>query len=262
MNTRPLFLAGLLALSALGRDVDAAPGGTGNQAGPVLGAGQTLGAPATPVPVFDEDPPPRLSLPTESDRMLWTKPGFRFGLGLVYGRLYGVGGPPDANTIGPIIRLGLRIDEAWSLMGSLQYLYATGAMRGLRFAGTVEPTWHATQHLSLAVGLGFGGLIEPTSSRPDLHPYSGEISSSYTFSSANPPLPNCDGVGATGLMRAEWMFVLGPRSSTSLAFEMNGQWTGCVDDSGRVEPDSNTSIVRRQWWPHLGGSLIWGILWR
>jgi hypothetical protein len=43
---------------------------------------------------------------------------------------------------------------------------------------------------------------------------------------------------------------------------MDGQWTDCVDDSGRLEPDTATPIVRRQWWPHLGGSLIWGILWR
>jgi len=70
--------------------------------------------------------------------------------------------------IGPTIRGGLRLDEAWSLMGSLQYLYATGAAgaKGLRFAGTIEPTWHATSHLSLAAGIGFGGIVEQGSSRP------------------------------------------------------------------------------------------------
>jgi hypothetical protein len=146
---------------------------------PVPQAGGAAPAEAPPTPtgaaaktVFDEDPPPRLSLPTESDRALWRKPGFRFGLGVAYGHFYGIGGPPNYNLIGPTIRAGLRLDEAWSLLGSLQYLYATGTagMKGLRFAGTVEPTWHATAHLSLAAGIGFGGIIESGSSRTNLDP--------------------------------------------------------------------------------------------
>jgi hypothetical protein len=56
--------------------------------------------------------------------------------------------------------------------------------------------------------------------------------------------------------------VLGPRSSTSLGLEARGQWTGCVADTGTVEPDSGQAIVRRQWWPHLGASAVWGIAWR
>jgi hypothetical protein len=75
-------------------------------------------------------------------------------------------------------------------------------------------------------------------------------------------LQSCDGVGVTGLLRAEWMMVLGPRSSTGLALETNGQWTGCVSDSGNLEPDTATPIVRRQWWGHFGTSLAWVILWR
>lgn len=225
-----------------------------------------VGLPVTTerVPVFDEDPPPRLSLPTESDKELWKKPGFRFGLGLVYGRLYGIGGPPDGHLIGPTIRAGVRLDEAWSLLGSLQYLYATGGggLQGLRFAGTIEPTWHATAHLSLAVGIGFGGIVETNSTRPNPDPQSSTLTSSYTFPDAKTPLPNCNGVGVAGLLRAQWLMVMGPRSSTGLALQMDGQWTGCVDDTGRVEPDSATSIVRRQWWPHLGGSLTWEVQWR
>jgi hypothetical protein len=219
---------------------------------------------AAPPSVIDEDPPPRFSLPTESDRVLWKKPGFRFGLGLVYGRLYGINGPPDGTLIGPTIRMGLRLDETWSLMGSLQYLYATAAnvMRGLRFAGTVEPTWHATDHLSLAVGIGFGGLVEPSSNRTDPKPKPGTLSSSYTFPDARTPLPSCNGVGVTGLLRGEWSWILGPRSSTALALETDGQWTGCVDDTGQTNQDTATPIVRRQWWPHLGASLAWVITWR
>jgi hypothetical protein len=76
-------------------------------------------------------------------------------------------------------------------------------------------------------------------------------------------MPSCNGAGVTGLLRADWMMVLGPRSSTGFALETDAQWTGCVDDSaGAVEPDTATPIVRRQWWGHFAGSLAWVILWR
>ena len=54
-------------------------------------------------------------------------------------------------------------------MGSFQYLFAfgKGGMGGVRYAGTIEPTWHATEHFSLGVGIGFGGLVEPNSGRPN-----------------------------------------------------------------------------------------------
>jgi hypothetical protein len=255
MTLLPLLLGSLLAVSPIPRAGIAAPA-----------EAQPPSAPAAPTAVFDEDAPPRLSLPTESDRALWRKPGFRFGLGLAYGRFYGVGGPPDYSLLGPTIRAGLRLDEDWSLMGALQYLYATGTkgMKGLRFAGTVEPTWHATSHLSLAAGVGFGGIIESNSTRPSPDPQATTLDSSYTFPSASPPIPNCKGVGVAGLLRARWMWVMGPRSSTGLALEFDGQWTECIDDSasGHVEPDTATPIVRRQWWPHLGASLTWEIGWR
>ena len=224
---------------------------------------QTEGAPAPSVQI-DEDGPPRFSLPTETERALWKKPGFRLGLGLVLGRLYGIGGAPDGHLIGPAIRFGVRLDEMWSLMGSLNYLYANGqgGLKGLRFAGTIEPTWHATNHFDFAMGIGFGGIAEPSGGRPNPDPQSSTLNSSYTFPNAKTPMPGCNGVGVAGLLRTEWHMELGPRSSTGISFQLDGQWTGCVDDSGRVEPDTATPIVRRQWWPHLGGSLGWGILWR
>jgi hypothetical protein len=178
--------------------------------------------------------------------------------------LFGINGPPNAQLIGPTIRAGIRLDERWSLMGSFQYLYATGTAgtRGLRYAGTIEPTWHASEHLNLGVGIGFGGLVGPISNRPDPKPLGDTLDSSYTFPDARSPLQSCDGVGVTGLLRAEWLVVLGPRSSTGVALETDGQWTGCVDDTGNLDPDTATPIVRRQWWAHFGTSLAWVILWR
>jgi hypothetical protein len=227
---------------------------------------------ATPVAAFaadaapskDDEGPPRLSLPTQSDRDAWMHAGFRLSLGLDYGRFVGLEGAPSGRLLGATVRLGLRLDAAWSVIASFQYASASaaGGLSGLRFAGTIDPTWHATRHLSLAIGLGFGGIVEGRNGRPDVDPLPDTIDTSYTFPNASPPLPSCSGVGVAGLVRAEWTFVLGPRTATGLALEALGQWTGCVDDTGRVEPDTGQAIVRRQWWPHVGGVGTWSLTWR
>jgi hypothetical protein len=207
---------------------------------------------------------PKLSLPTEADRDAWRRSGFRMGLGAEYGDMVGLEGAPSGRLLGFLLRLGVRLDPDWSLLTSLQYarVSSAGGLSGLRFAGTLDPTWQITQHLSVSVGLGFGGIIEGSTSRADVTPLPSTLASSYTFPSSSPPLPSCTGLGVTGLTRAEWTIVLGPRSATSLAFEAIGQWTGCVDDTGHVDLDSGQPIVRRQWWPHTGGSIQWIITWR
>jgi hypothetical protein len=232
----------------------------------VPGATPTAAAPTTlPGPTPDDsEGEPKLSLATEADRDAWRRPGFRMGLGISYGDLVGLEGAPSGRLLGFLLRLGIRIDPDWSLLASLQYARAStvGGLDGLRFSGTLDPTWHATSHLSLAVGLGFGGIVEGSTSRPEITPLPGSLSSSYTFPSASPPLPSCSGVGVAALARAEWTIVLGPRSTTSFALEAVGQWTGCVDDTGQIDIDTGQSIVRRQWWPHTGGTFQWGFTWR
>ena len=212
----------------------------------------------------DAEGEPKLSLPVESDREAWRRAGFRLGLGVVYGQLRGIDGAPSGRLTGFLLRLGLRLDADWSIYTSFQYALASspGGLSGLRFAGTLDPTWHVTSHLSLALGLGFGGIVEGSTSRPDINPLPSTLDTSYTFPGANPPLPSCSGVGVAALARADWTIVLGPRSATSLGVEAIGQWTGCVDDTGRVEPDTGRSIVRRQWWGHTGLTATWGISWR
>ncbi len=229
-------------------------------------------APAAPVDAVapaaaaskDDEGPPRLSLPTQSDRDAWLRGGFRLSLGLTYGRFIGLEGAPSGRLLGPTIRLGLRLDADWSLLASFQYnaADAPGGLAALRFAGTINPTWHATRNLSFALGLGFGGIVEGFSGRPDVDPLPEAIETSYTFPSASPPLPSCNGVGVAGLARAEWTFVLGPRTATGLGLEVLGQWTACVEETGRVEPDSGQAIVRRQYWPHAGVTGTWSFTWR
>jgi hypothetical protein len=221
-------------------------------------------APAAAGSFRDEDGQAKLSLPTEADRDAWLRSGFRLGLGATYGRLYGLDRAPDGHLLGVLVRLGLRLDADWSVLASFQYQRASqaGGLSGLRFAGTLDPTWHATRHLSLAVGLGFGGIVEGSTGRPDVDPLGSTLSSSYTLPTGSPPLPSCSGVGAAGLARLGWSMVLGPRSAMNVDLEAIGQWTGCVQDTGRVEPDSAKAIVRRQWWPHVGATAAWGITWR
>jgi hypothetical protein len=224
-------------------------------------------AATTPAPavmsVKDAEGEPRLSLPTETDRDAWLRAGFRLALGFTYGRVVGIDGAPGGRLIGAAVRFGLRLDASWSILSSFQYGDASSksSLYGLRFMGTIDPTWHATRHLALAVGLGFGGLVGGNHG-PDIPPQPSTLGASYTFPSPSPSLPTCSGVGAAGLVRAEWSWVLGPRSATGLGLELDGQWTGCVDDTGLVEADTGQAIVRRQWWPQLGLTGTWSVTWR
>jgi hypothetical protein len=216
---------------------------------------------AAPALALADDGEPRLSLPTEADRQAWRRPGFRLELAGGYGELAGLRGAPSARLYAAALRAGVRLDDDWSVVASLQYALARRGVRGLRYAGTIDPTWHVTPSLSLALGFGFGGIVGSTDGM-DPAPGGDEIETSYTFPDARTPLADCSGVGAAALARAEWSYVIGPRASTSIALEALGQWTGCVADTGRVEPDTGEAIVRRQWWPHAGITLSLGVAWR
>lgn len=222
---------------------------------------------ALSVPAFgeeDEDGPARLSLPTEADRVAWQKTGFRLALGGGYGQLVGLGGAPSGRLLAAKLRVGLQLDAQWSLFAAFEYARAreTGGLQGLRFSGTIDPTYHVTPSFSVAIGLGFGGIVEGRTNRPDADPLPATLETSYTFPDASHPIARCQGVGAAGLVRAEWGYVLGPRARFVVNAEVVGQWTGCVNDTNRFEPDSGKAIVRRQYWPHTGGTLSLGVMWR
>lgn len=214
----------------------------------------------------DDALPFKLSLPTESDRSAWRTAGFRMQLGINYGQLIGLVGAPSGTLRGAVIRIGARLDEAWSLLTSLQYAAATevGGLSALRFAGTIDPTWHATDHVDVAVGLGFGGIVEAgNTGRPELDAaLRASLVDSYTLTNARKPLAACTGIGTAGLMRIGWTAVLSELSSTSIALQVDGQWTACQDNLRLVEPDTAEPAYRRQWWPHVGGSLAWLLGWR
>ncbi len=217
------------------------------------------------VPFTDEkEEPPKLSLATEADRVAWTRPGFRLSLGLVGGEMIGLRGTPSGRLIGAQLHAGLRLDRDWSVLATFQYAQVSKhlGLSGLRFAGTIDPTWHVTPSFSLAMGFGFGGFVEGSTGRPDVMPYGSTLDSSYTFGSSNPPLPQCVGVGAAALARATYSYVLGPRGETNVELEVVGQYTACVNTTRNVNPDNAQPIVREQYWPHTGVTLSWSFMWR
>ncbi len=236
---------------------------------PVMAAEATSPAEAAPLPAAataDDDDfklPFRLSLPTLADHKAWQTLGFRLQLGYGYGAALGLSGAPDADLHVIIIRVGARLDEDWSLLSSFQYGVASGGILGMRFSGTLDPTWHVWSGLELALGAGFAGIVEggPPRTDPSAAQRS-EIVASYTFPDNSKLLPRCSGVGAAALARVGWNFVIGPLASTTLSAQVDGQWTGCEEDLDRLEPDTAEAIVRRQWWGHVGSTLTWTIAWR
>jgi hypothetical protein len=214
--------------------------------------------------VAHADPEAKTSLALESDEDGWTRSGFRLGVALAYGDLAGLHGAPSGRLIGPEVHIGLRLDEAWSIYATFDYEEAkrSGGLDGLRFAGTLDPTWHVTRSFALAAGFGFGGIVEGRTGRPDVDPLGSTLDTSYTFPGSETPLPSCSGVGAAGILRATYSKVFGPRAQTMVELEVIGQDTACVEATGTVEPDTAQPIVRRQYWTHAGAQLTWGITWR
>ena len=212
----------------------------------------------------DDEGTPKFSLPTEANRVAWQKAGFRLAIGLVYGRFQGIGGAPSGRLFGSTLRAGLRLDRDWSIMTSFQYASVSkaGGLSGLRFAGTIDPTWHVTPSLAIAIGVGFGGIAEGRTGRMDVDPLGSALTTSYTFPDASTPVPSCSGVGAAALARGEWTYVLGSRTALVASIEVLGQYTACVDRTGRLDVDTAQPIERHQYWPHVGATMSWGVEWR
>lgn len=244
-------------------------------AAPTLGLAQPVEGPQDPSetaalaadPSADKDGElqVRLSLPTESDKTAWQKPGLRLQLGAAWQQFEGLFGAPSGSGFGAIVRVGARLDPQWSLLASFHYgaVSAVGGLAGLRYAGTIDPTWHITPNLELAVGVGVAGIVEGRTGRTeaDLDQVA-SLATSVTWNSARTPFGNCQGAGIAGLVRAGYMVVVGPLSSTGLSIELDGQWTACVQTLARAEADTARPIVRRQWWAHSGGTASWVFAWR
>ena len=202
----------------------------------------------------DDALPFKLSLPTQKDFEGWREAGFRIELGMNYGWMQGLYGAPSGRLLGAVLRVGARLDRDWSLLGSFQYTSASriSGLSGLRFSGTLDPTWHLSDHLQVAMGVGFGGMVEGRTGRPDPNPTDRtNLADSYTYPTSRTPLPSCNGIGVAGLVRTAWQSALGPMSALTIFGEVDGQWTQCEERLGRVDPDTARPFIRRQYWPHV-----------
>lgn len=203
------------------------------------------------------------SLPLESDAQGWERPGFRFALGYSFELQHGLQGVPPAKVHNLVIRGGARLDGAWSLLATFDYGFMDGALSGIRYAVTLDPTWHPIPHLSLALGFGFGGILGGSNERFDWmrdDPSQGLVAA-YTEPNAHVALEACDGTGPTALVRAEWAWVLDDIWSIAVQIEGRGFWVACESEASYDE-ETFMPILHRQYWPLLGGSLGLVFEWR
>jgi len=208
--------------------------------------------------VSEDDYVVRLSLPTESDFEAWASEGLRIRLGYAHGWLGSFGPSVPSTDNGALVMAQIRLDRWWSVAATAEYAIAGGDLTGLRWAATLEPTLHPWRGLSLALGIGYGGLIV-SRTRFAARPGGSEVATRTLADSEK--VNNCQGGGLTTLARAEYLVVVGPIFSTGPFVQGQGQWTRCEEAAG-VNAETGLQIARVQWWKHAGGSLGWWLAWR
>lgn len=211
--------------------------------------------------IEEDDYEVKLSLPTESDYELWRSPGLRVQLGYGYGRQTpfdaGVGFSSHQISFRPAVRLS----ERWSLAIAMSYSVARGDFSGLKWSVTVEPTFHPVEALGISLGLGYGGML---GDRMDYR--SGVIEpTDASFSrtaDAGEWLQGCDGSGAAGLLRVEYLFVVGALFASGPYVQGDVQQTRCAEGRGGLNIETGESTAVYQWWAHRGWTLGWWLAWR
>jgi hypothetical protein len=207
------------------------------------------------------EPPFRLSLPTIEDDKAWQSAGFRLQLGRTYGATYGIAGAPEGAANGYLIRAGARLDQRWSLLTTAHYEALGDDLSGLRYAVTIDPTWHVRGRWSVAIGAGFGGINESLTRSDKDAPLNDGLVATYTHPNNDNLLPICSGFGGAALSRVNWDFVLGANSSLGLTIQADVTYTACQLKTKRVDPDTAQPIYRRQYWTlwavHAGTTVSW-----
>lgn len=203
----------------------------------------------------------KLSVPIRTEAEAWRSSGFRMGIGYGADAIFGAGAAPNGVIHAVLLRLGLRIDDRWSLFAGLRYGLLPGEAPGLSFSGTIEPTLHLTDAWSVSIGVGAAGFVLPTTgaSTPVA---AGDLSASRTLPSAGPLLGACVGIGAQASVRAEYQLILSSALATGPALQLDLQWTACTESMGTQDPDTGDAIELRQFWQHTGVTLGWLLWWR
>jgi hypothetical protein len=199
----------------------------------------------------------RLSLPTQQDVDAWQSPGLRVQLGYGYSVVHGWGAAWSFRSQSVMLRPGVRIDRYWALGVAL--LYGTGP-GGVRWSVTAEPSFHPWRQLALTVGLGYGGLaVSGGGPSSGLRGPDQVVSRNLTDGET---METCTGSAVSSLLRAEYLFVVGPLFATGPYVQGSGQWTRCQETFGRIEPETGRPVVLTQWWRQAGVSMGWWFAWR
>ncbi len=172
------------------------------------------------------------------------------------------GEPEHSTYMVPEELAGARLDQDWSLLMTAHYEALTGDLSGLRYAVTIDPTWHVGDRWSVAIGAGFGGINESFERSDKEAPLNDSLVATYTHPNNNNLLPTCTGFGGAALSRVSWDFVLGANSSLGLTIQGDVTYTACQLETNRVDPDTAQPIYRRQYWTHLGVQAGTMVSWR
>jgi hypothetical protein len=191
---------------------------------------QTTQPTSQPKPTSAPKAVERVSLPITDVAASWALPGFRVSLGLTFSSLFNISGGVDGPMFGPNLRAGFRLSRRWSLLATFRYSVLIDSLEGLHYALVIEPTLHLTEGLSVSLGAGYAGMIANRTQNFDEGP------------------SRCEGGGAIGLTRAQYLFRLGHRGSTGPMLAGLAQWSDCEGESS-------------SWW-HLGISASWVFVWR
>jgi hypothetical protein len=207
----------------------------------------------------EAQPEAKISLAVVSDDEAWAQSGFRAGIGYAFDEVAGLASAPEGAHHSLVVRLGARLDEDWSILGTLRYGVRPGRYPGLRYSGTIEPTLHLGG-LDLAFGLGIGGYVISTTGEAGYD--GGPLIASYTVPDDRARLTSCSGSGVLGLFRAEYPIPINDLLALGPVFQVDAQWTRCTQTTGQSDPDTAEAIELHQYWGHYSIGFGWMTWWR
>lgn len=206
-----------------------------------------------------EEPELKSSLELETPEEAWRESGFRVGLGYAFDEVFGAEGVPGGAHHSAVLRLGVRLDEQWSLLGTFRYGVRFSEFGGMRFAATLEPTLHLTHAWTVALGAGIGGFIIGDTGEPLPRV---QIVATYTLPATTPLVSACEGAGLIAVARSEYAIFVSPLFSMGPAIQVDAQWTPCIDQLNVADIDTGEAINFKQYWRNYGLSVAWLFWWR
>lgn len=188
----------------------------------------------------------RTSDPLLSASEAWEQAGFRFQLRFGREELTPSGDAPFGGGLSLVAAPSVRLSRFWSVGANLRYAVIGGEMSGLRWTTTADLGFHPFSGLSLAAGVGYGGLMV----QPDFGRWA-----------------SCTGAGPALLGQLSWLFPVGELFATGPMAQVDVQWTRCASaDDDYIPLAEPPYFVERappsRSWRHRGLQYSWVLAWR